>query len=149
MFEITGESITFQNIVYVNSMPEKQRKHQTSIQKPSLTQIQFTQSPHVMQRHCGKVILGAAVLRVVDDLDMVETVGFLNSNFPLHSTKKLLELINKFSKVAKSIHRNQLHFSTLIMNHQKEKESNPIYNCIKKNKIPGNKVNQGGERPAH
>ena len=35
------------------------------------------------------------------------------------------------------------------MNHQKEKESNPIYNCIKKNKIPGNKVNQGGERPAH
>ena len=31
MFEITGESIPFQNIMYVNSMPEKQRKHQTSI----------------------------------------------------------------------------------------------------------------------
>ena len=56
---------------------------------------------------------------------------------------------NKFSKVAKSIHRNQLHFSTLIMNHQKEKESHPIYNCIKKNKIPRNKFNQGGKRPVH
>ena len=32
---------------------------------------------------------------------------------------------------------------------EEEKESNPVYNCIKKNKIPGNKVNQGGERPAH
>ena len=32
------------------------------------------------------------------------------------------------------------------MNHQKEKESNPIYKCIKKNKIPGNKLNQGDKR---
>ena len=31
---------------------------------------------------------------VVDDLDVVETVGFWNSNFPHHSTKKLLEIMN-------------------------------------------------------
>ena len=35
------------------------------------------------------------------------------------------------------------------MNYQKEKENNPIDNCIKKNKIPSNKFNQGLLRPAH
>lgn len=35
------------------------------------------------------------------------------------------------------------------MNHQKEKENNPVDNCIKKNKIPSNKFNQGLLRPAH
>jgi len=46
----------------------------------------------------------------------------------------------------KSIYRNQLHFYTLIMNSQKQ-INNPIYHYIKKNKVPRNKFNQGGERP--
>ena len=56
----------------------------------------------------------------------------------------------------KSIYKNQLYFYTLISNYQKEKlrkhsqkkkkENTPIYNCIKKNKMPGNEFNQGGER---
>ena len=32
---------------------------------------------------------------------------------------------------------------------ENEKKPNPIYNCIKKNKILRNKFNQGRERPAH
>ena len=35
------------------------------------------------------------------------------------------------------------------MNHQKEKENNPIYNYIKKNKISRNNFNRGLGRPAH
>ena len=43
-------------------------------------------------------------------------------------------------------YRNLLLFYTLIMSYKKEKARiNPIYNCIKKNKIPRNKLNQGGE----
>ena len=42
---------------------------------------------------------------------------------PKDSTKKLLELINDFGKVAgyKIIERNLLHIYTLTMNYQKEK----------------------------
>ena len=42
---------------------------------------------------------------------------------PKDSTRKLLELINEYSKVAgyKSTHRNPLHSYTLIMRKQKEK----------------------------
>ena len=39
-------------------------------------------------------------LPVVDNLDVAET-GILYSNFPYHSTRKLLEIINEFSKDAK------------------------------------------------
>ena len=49
----------------------------------------------------------------------------------------------------KSIYRNLLHFYTLTMNYQKEiKKNNPIYNCIKKNKIliPRTISNQQGKR---
>ena len=46
----------------------------------------------------------------------------------------------------KSINKNQLCFNTLIMNYQRNQENDPIYNCIKKNKISINKFNQGGER---
>ena len=66
------------------------------------------------------------------------------------STKKLLEMINEFSKVAgyKINYTNLLHFYTLIMKQQKEELSKqPIYNCTKNNNIPRNKLNQGGERP--
>lgn len=44
---------------------------------------------------------------VMDNLDVVETVGFLNSRFPHQTTKILLELQNEYSKTAgyKSIHK--------------------------------------------
>ena len=58
---------------------------------------------------------------------------------PKDVTRKLLELINEFRKVAgsKLIYRNLLHFYTLTINYQKR--NNSIYHCIKKNKIPKNK----------
>ena len=49
----------------------------------------------------------------------------------------------------KSTHKNQLHFYTLIRNYLKWRESNPVYNGIKNNKILWNKFNQGGEIPVH
>ena len=44
--------------------------------------------------------------------------------------------------------RNLLHFYTLITNSQEEnfKKKNPIYKCIKVNRRPKYKFNQGGER---
>lgn len=43
--------------------------------------------------------------------------------------------------------RKSMHFYTLTVKYQKEKSRNsPIYNCIKKNKMPRNKFNQGGKR---
>ena len=75
---------------------------------------------------------------------------------PNNSTKKPLELINEFSKVAGLIYRNLLLLYTLMLKYQKEKANiytyiciymDPIHNQIKKNKIPRNKLNQGGERP--
>jgi len=44
-----------------------------------------------------------------------------------------------------SMYRNLLLFYTLMMNYQKEKDYNPIYNCIVKNKTPRNKFNQRHE----
>ena len=42
---------------------------------------------------------------------------------------------------------NLLCFCTLKMDYQKKKlRKNPIYNCIKKNKIPRNKSNQRGKK---
>ena len=59
------------------------------------------------------------------------------------TTKKLLKLINKFSKVAgyKSTYKNELCFYTLTMNYQKKKKDNPIYSSIKTNKMSNNKFN--------
>ena len=54
---------------------------------------------------------------------------------PKDSIRKLLQLINEFSKVAghKSIHRN-MHFYTLTMKNKKEKlRINPIHHCNKRN----------------
>ena len=63
-------------------------------------------------------------------------------------TKKLLELINKFSKVAGyKISRSQLHFHMPITNRKGNQENNAIHNCFKKNKIPSKKPNQGCKRP--
>ena len=47
---------------------------------------------------------------------------------PINSTKKLLNLINEFGKTADtmSIFRNQRHFSTPTMKHQKQKSGKKI-----------------------
>ena len=47
----------------------------------------------------------------------------------------------------KLIYRNLLFSYTLMTIRKRKQENNPIYNCVKKNKIPRNKLNQGGERP--
>ena len=46
------------------------------------------------------------------------------------------------------IYRNMLHLFTLMMKHHKEKKKSCLKSC-QKNKIPRNKLNQGGERPMH
>ena len=69
---------------------------------------------------------------------------------PKDSAKKRLELINKFSKVASYKINIQKPVAFIYTNNElakKEKETNPIYNCIKKYKIPRNKFNQEGEIP--
>ena len=61
---------------------------------------------------------------------------------PEDPTRKLLELINEFSKVAgyKTNTQKPLHSYALTMKDQKEKlRKHPIYHHIKKNKIPRNK----------
>ena len=67
------------------------------------------------------------------------------------STKKLLELINEFNKVAGYKINIWKSAAFLYTNNELlEKESKkPILFKItsKKNKIPGKKFNQGGERP--
>ena len=48
----------------------------------------------------------------------------------------------------KNASENQLHYFYILMIYQKEKlRNNPTYNCIKKNKIPRNAVNEANERP--
>ena len=59
-----------------------------------------------------------------------------------HTKQKLLELINSGNlQDIKSISKIQLHFYTLTMKYQKDQKNNLIYNCIKKNTIPQNKLN--------
>jgi len=64
---------------------------------------------------------------------------------PKDSTKKLLELINEFGKIIG--YRTSIQKSVLFLytnNKLSEREMKKIiYNCIKINKIPGNKFNQG------
>ena len=66
---------------------------------------------------------------------------------PKDVTKKLLGLINEFSKVAgyKINIRKSIAFYMLIMKGKLRKQS--IHNCFKKNKIPRNKPNQGYKKP--
>ena len=61
---------------------------------------------------------------------------------PKTATRKVLELINEFGKVAgyKIMHRNLLHSYTLIMKNLKEKlRKHSHLPCNKKHKIPRNK----------
>ena len=69
---------------------------------------------------------------------------------PKDSTKKLLELINEFSKVAGYKVNIQKSVTFLYANNQlteREILKNVIYNCFKKNKILRNKPNQRCKRP--
>lgn len=59
--------------------------------------------------------------------------------------KVYIELIYEFSKVSRKINiQISVVFCALIMNFQKEKQENLVENFIKNNKIPQNKLNQGG-----
>ena len=65
-----------------------------------------------------------------------------------NSTKKLLGLINEFSKVAGyRINIQKLVAFLYANNSQGNLKNNPIYNCFKKNKILRSKSNQGYKRP--
>ena len=66
------------------------------------------------------------------------------------STKSLRELINEFGKVAqyKINIQKSFAFYTPIMNYQKGKLRKQSHlHLHQKNKIPRNKINQGGKRP--
>lgn len=71
-----------------------------------------------------------------------------NPKTPPTHTKELLELINQFSKVAgyKIKIYNLFNLYIIITIRKRYWENNPTYNWVKKNKIPTNKFNQGGER---
>ena len=62
---------------------------------------------------------------------------------PKDTTRKLLELINEFSKVAGYKINTQKSLAFLYTNNKRSereiKGKNPMYHCIKKNKIPRNK----------
>ena len=64
---------------------------------------------------------------------------------PKDATRKLLELINTFGKVAGykiNIEKSVVFLYTKNELSEREiKKNNPIYNCIKKKKIPRNKSN--------
>ena len=67
---------------------------------------------------------------------------------PKDSTPKLLDLISEFSKVAGYKINTQKSVAFLYTNDELaeiNQENNSIHSCIKKNKIPSNKLNQGSE----
>ena len=71
---------------------------------------------------------------------------------PKDSMKKLLKLINEFSKVAdtKLISKNQLHIYMPIMNYNKEKLRKQCHVLLQEQQqkvVHRNKFNQGGKRP--
>ena len=82
----------------------------------------------------------------------VDTISYIE-NLKV-STKKLVELINEFSKVAGYMVNIQKSVVFLYTNNdllgresKKEKKNNPVKNHIRRNKIYRYEVNQGGERP--
>ena len=70
---------------------------------------------------------------------------------PIDSTTKLLNLINEFGKTAGHKVNTQKSKAFLYTNDETSeteiREKNPICYSNKKNKVPGNKPNQGGKRP--
>ena len=72
---------------------------------------------------------------------------------PKDSTKNMLELISKYSKVARYKIDKQKSVAFLCFSNELSeriiKRNHPIYNSIKNNKILRNKFNQGGKRSVH
>ena len=70
---------------------------------------------------------------------------------PIFSTKKLLSLISEFGKIVGYKVNIQKSMAFLYTNNKlserETKKKNPIYYSNKKNKVPRNKLNQGGKRP--
>lgn len=68
---------------------------------------------------------------------------------PKEATKKLPELINEFSKIGPKMSMQNSIVFLYTSCEQSEKGNCYIYNSIQKNKIPGDKLNQGDERFVH
>ena len=72
---------------------------------------------------------------------------------PIDSTKKLLDLISEFGKAAgHKVNIQKLKAFLHTDNERSEteiREKNTIFYSNKKNKVPRNKLNQGGKRPVH
>jgi hypothetical protein len=69
---------------------------------------------------------------------------------PKNSSKKLLEIINSFGKVAVYKINIQKSITFLYTNNiqtERDQGNNPIYNTLKNNKIPQNKFNKRNQRP--
>ena len=67
---------------------------------------------------------------------------------PIDFTKKLLDLISEFGKIAGYKVNIQKSKAFLYTNNEISiLGKNPIYYSNKKNKVPRNKYNQGGKRP--
>ena len=71
--------------------------------------------------------------------------------YPIDSTKKLLNLINEFGKTVGYKVNTQKSKAFLYTNNETAeteiRKKNPISYSNQKNKVPRNKPNQGGKRP--
>ena len=68
---------------------------------------------------------------------------------PIDSTKKLLDLINEFGKIARYSQYSEIKGILVYQQwniRNRNQEKNPIWYSNKKNKVPRNKPNQEGER---
>ena len=83
--------------------------------------------------------------------DMILHVEHPKESPPTPTHKQLLELINEFNKVAgyKINIQKSAAFLYIDKNNPKRKLSNFNQNGIEKNKMLGNKPNEGGERLTH
>ena len=100
-----------------------------------------------------KEIKGIQIVKEEVKLSLFADDIIVYIEYPIDSTKKLLNLVSEFGKTAdtKSIFRNQRHFCTPTMESHKQKSGKKIPRVIasRKNKVPRNKLNQGGKRPVH
>ena len=100
--------------------------------------------------HQEKEIQGIQIGKGVKLSLFVDDIILYTEN-PKDSTKKRLELVNKFSQVAGYKTNIQKSVTFLYTDNEvakRELRENPIYNCMKKNKIQS-KFNQGGKRPIY
>ena len=103
----------------------------------------------ITQERGKKVIQNGREAKI--SLFAVDTISYIE-NLKV-STKKLVELINEFSKVAGymvNIQKSVVFLYTnndLLGRESKKEKNNPVKNHIRRNKIYRYKVNQGGERP--